>query len=231
MLSPFYVSHIPQTAFESNRIVGFLTLVLTTTRGMVCIDDFFRYCKIALFCSLFLPGPFSFSGNNFHNGDGYVRKELTPRHVPTLGEYDDTRHEVIAQHLQWSRQANIGLWVTSWWGPNLREDTTTRNVILPHADLGDMKVAIHYETAGRVRFGLTGISSDMEHMCDHYFDHPNYYKVNGRPVVFVYVTRKLEQDGNLEPTILTMRTSASKCGHDVYLVGDHVFDSAFSSAC
>lgn len=89
-----------------------------------------------------------------------------------------------------------------------------------------MKIALHYETSNRIRGGLTGISSDMEYMCENYFDHPNYYKINGRPVIFVYVTRKLDADGSLAPSILTMRTSASKCGHDVYLVGDHVFESA-----
>jgi glycoprotein endo-alpha-1,2-mannosidase len=66
----------------------------------------------------------------------------------------------------------------------------------------------------------------MEYMCENYFDHPSYYKIDGRPVIFVYVTRKLEEQGVLEATILTMRTSASKCGHDIYLIGDHIFESA-----
>lgn len=126
----------------------------------------------------------------------------------------------------WSRQANIGLWITSWWGPNSPEDLTTKNIIMTHEQLGDLKIAIHYETAGRIQQGLTGISGDMEHMCENYFGHSNYYTVDGRPVVFVYVTRVLQQDGSLESTILTMRTSASKCGHDVFLVGDQVFESA-----
>ena len=45
--------------------------------------------------------------NNFHNHEGYVRKELQPKpQVPFLGEYDDSRPEIISQHLNWSRQAN-----------------------------------------------------------------------------------------------------------------------------
>jgi hypothetical protein len=60
-------------------------------------------------------------GANFHNGEGYVRRLLLPPHMPALGEYDDSRPEVIAQHLKWSRQANIGLWVASWWGPHFLE--------------------------------------------------------------------------------------------------------------
>ena len=46
-------------------------------------------------------------GDDFHRFGGYLRDLLEPRHQPVLGEYDDTRPEVIAQHLAWSRQANI----------------------------------------------------------------------------------------------------------------------------
>lgn len=172
------------------------------------------------------PNHFHPLGSNFHNGDGYVRRDLAPQQQPALGEYDDSKPETIRQHLRWSRQANIGLWITSWWGPNRLEDTNTKDVIMQHEELGDLKVSIHYETSNRVRGGPTGISNDMQHLCDNYFDHPNYYKIGGRPVIFVYVTRKLESDGSLEQTILTMRTAASKCGHNLYLIGDHVFESA-----
>lgn len=155
-----------------------------------------------------------------------MRKELSPQHQPTLGEYDDSKAATISQHLAWSRQANIGLWVTSWWGPNRLEDSNTKDVIMEHTDLGDLKIALHYETTGRLKDGLTNVVTDMEYMCENYWDHPNYYKINNRPVLFVYVTRKLELEGTLEGTILAMRTSAGKCGHDVYLVGDHVFEDA-----
>ena len=61
---------------------------------------------------------------------GYLRDLLEPRHQPVLGEYDDTHPEVIAQHLAWSRQANIQLWVCSWCGLWFREDTTISNAII-----------------------------------------------------------------------------------------------------
>ncbi len=52
-------------------------------------------------------------GANFHNGGGYMRKELEPKHVPALGEYNDSDPGVIAHHMKWFRQSNIGLLVTS----------------------------------------------------------------------------------------------------------------------
>ncbi len=62
--------------------------------------------------------------------------------------------------------------------------------------------------------------SDIQYICSEYFDHPNYYKIDGRPVLVVYVTRKLHNDGILEEALLTMRSEASKCGHNIYLIGD-----------
>lgn len=167
-------------------------------------------------------------GNDFHNGEGYLRQELVPPQQPVLGEYNDSESDVIAQHMKWFRQANIGLLVTSWWGPNRLEDSNTKNVLMKHEHIGNLKIALHYETTGRIKDNsdMSSARSDIEYMCQNYFDHPNYYKIDGRPVLFVYVTRILHSDGVLEEALLTMRSEASKCGHNLYLIGDHVFSSA-----
>jgi len=90
-----------------------------------------------------------YGNGNFHGGE-YLRGELEPPQSPTLGEYNDSDPEVIAQHLAWSRQAEINLWVASWWGPDSLTDRTLRDVILPHPDLPGVKVALFYETTGRL---------------------------------------------------------------------------------
>ena len=167
-------------------------------------------------------------GENFHNGGGYLRQDLIPPQQPALGEYNDSNKQVIAQHMVWFRQSNIGLLVTSWWGPNKTEDKNTKNVIMEHDDIGNLKIALHYETTGRIKDNsdMSVPRSDIQYMWENYFDHPNYYKINGRPVLFVYVTRVLHRDGVLEEALLTMRSEASKCGHNLYLIGDQIFQSA-----
>jgi hypothetical protein len=167
-------------------------------------------------------------GDNFHNGQGYLRKELLPAHQPALGEYDDSRPDVIAQHMRWFRKANIGLLVTSWWGPDRLEDSNTKDVIMGHEDVGNLKIALHYETSGRIKddADMSNARSDIQYMCEHYFNHPNYYKIDGRPVLVIYITRKLQSDGVLEEALLTMRSEAGKCGHNLYLIGDQVFSTA-----
>ena len=187
-------------------------------------------------------------GSDFHVGGGkqlYLRKVLDPPQIPLLGEYDDRNPAVIGKHLDWSRKHNINLWVASWWGPNRREDDTIKKVILPHEKIRDHKVAIFYETTGRLlgenRDGtakpLNQSQFDLEYLCREYFNHTNYYRMGvdefgnanagsatTRPVLFVYLTRKLEDEGMLEEVLSLMRQGARNegCG-EIFIVGDQVF--------
>jgi len=164
---------------------------------------------------------------DFH-GRNYLREHLVPVQAPALGEYDDRQADVIRQHLEWSREAGIDVWVTSWWGRGSPEDVTTRDAILAHPDLGAMQIAVHYETAGTTdEYSNMGvIQSDFRYLAQRYFDHHNYLKIDGRPVVIVYLTRVLADLGSLDQAVADMRAAAASEGHDVYIVGDHAFGEA-----
>ncbi len=185
-------------------------------------------------------------GNDFHRGNPdnpnlYLRRQLDLQQFPSMGEYDDRKSRVIAKQLHWSRKFNINLWVTSWWGEGRREDMTIKNHILVHKQLGNHKVAIFYETTGRIRerdnYDLVNVKSDLNYLCRQYFSHPNYYRMgvdeNGNadvssqsklPVLFVYLTRKLEDLGLLHKVIQLMREGAKEGGCDkIFIVGDQVF--------
>lgn len=164
------------------------------------------------------------------NIDGYIRKELEPRQEIRLGEYDDRVPAVIQQHLEWSKRANIGVWVTSWWGPNSGEDSTLREVILDpnKVTLGDHKFALLYETTGRIResegYDVNArLPDDFDYICKEqkYFDHPSYYRINGRPVLVIYLTRLLDGKELLDDVIPLIR---ERCP-SVYIVGDQVWGS------
>jgi hypothetical protein len=164
--------------------------------------------------------------NDFH-GRHYLREHLVPRQWPVLGEYDDRVPEVIKQHGDWSRYAGIRIWAASWWGPGSREDTTLLNHILPDPGLGDIKVAILYETTGRTSnfTDYARIAGDFDYLARHYFHHENYLKIDGRPVVVVYLTRVLSSLGSLAESVGHMRSGASSQGFDAFIIGDHVFGS------
>jgi len=163
-------------------------------------------------------------GNDFH-GRKYLREKIGQQ--PALGEYDDRLATTIAQHLYWSRYANVQVWITSWWGPGRREDDTILNHILPHKDLENHRIALLYETTGRIKasenYTAHRIIHDIDYICETYLDHPNYYRIDGRPVLFLYLTRKLEAVGKMEEVVLLMRATADNWGYDLYLIGDHVW--------
>ncbi|MDF1572912.1 MAG: glycoside hydrolase family 99-like domain-containing protein [Bacteroidales bacterium] len=165
-----------------------------------------------------------YGGSNFH-GRQYLREHLVPVQLPELGEYNDRDAEVIAQQLEWCEYAGISLWVSSWWGPGKMEDVTLLDHILVHPELGDMKIALFYETSGRIPdfTDLSRVTGDIQYIADNYFDHPNYYKIDGRPVLFVYLTRVLSNKGLLDETMDLMRAAANSSGYDIYIVGDQVF--------
>jgi glycoprotein endo-alpha-1,2-mannosidase len=165
--------------------------------------------------------------NDFHGGH-YLRKHLIPQQEPALGEYNDRNKDVITQQLKWSRYAGINLWAASWWGPGSREDVTILNHILKNPDLGDFKIAVFYETEGRTKSftDYSNLDTDITYLAENYFRHPNYLKINGKAVLFIYQTRILSARGTLKRSLDTIRkaSAVSKC--PLYIVGDHAFGSS-----
>jgi len=172
-----------------------------------------------------------YGGNNFH-GRKYLREHLVPAQTPVLGEYNDTNDEIIKQHLEWCKYAGINLWVSSWWGPGKMTDNTLKNNILKHPDLDEMKIALFYETSGRMKdfTDVSNVESDINYMTENYFNHPNYYKIDGRPVLFIYLTRVLSRNGVLENTLNIMRNAANNAGFEIYIIGDQAFGQPPSSS-
>jgi hypothetical protein len=169
--------------------------------------------------------------SDFHGGN-YLREHLVPPQLPVLGEYNDRDAAVIKQHADWSRYAGVQVWAASWWGPGSREDNTLLNHTFQIPDLGDIKVAILYETVGRTSdfTDYSRIASDFTYLAENYFNHPNYFTIGGRPVVVVYLTRVLSSLGTLTSTASSMRAAASSRGFDVFIIGDQVFGSPPGSA-
>ena len=198
-------------------------------------------------CSSLLVGAYYYPWyyNDFHHREksDYLRRRLDPPQEPVLGEYNDRHVSTIQQHLKWCLQYNINLWVTSWWGPGKREDTTTQ-VIMDYLEsqssASEFKVALFYETLGRIKespkgsgqYDTSNVKSDLRHIAEIYFARPNYLRINGQPVLFVYLTRTLDKKKLLKDVIALMRKGASEAGfHDIYIVGDHAFGKLPKDEC
>jgi len=169
---------------------------------------------------------------DLYNGQQCIRRSLSPRHLPTLRPYENSKSDRIAQHLTWSRLANIGLWIIDWSGQDTNQDRHTREIILRHSDLGDTMIALRYDAPSDWLDddggGLQDIGNDMEYMCENYFDNTNYFQVDDRPVIFVHggqQQQQLEYEGKLETIVSTMRT-ALQWGYNLFIVGDLSLESS-----
>ncbi|MBN1640651.1 MAG: glycoside hydrolase family 99-like domain-containing protein [Anaerolineae bacterium] len=153
--------------------------------------------------------------------------------TPTLGEYDMTRPEVIDRHIDWATGYGVDFFIASWWGPGSFEDQVLRTA-LPAASLCDeMRFAVLYETMGQLemrggRVDLTDpanrdqLLADVRYLAETYFRRPTYLTIQGRPVLFVYLTRVFA--GDVEGAFQDVRNAVRETtGQDVFIVGDQVY--------
>jgi hypothetical protein len=64
-------------------------------------------------------------------------------------------------------------------------------------------------------------------MCDIYFDHPNFYKVDGKPVILMYLARVLHEVDVLGDVVVIMRETARQhCNKELFIIGDQVWSRA-----
>ena len=104
---------------------------------------------------------------------------------PATGLYNSKDPTIIANHI--TRMQNIGVTVgiSSWWGQGTYEDQAFE-LILNSPSNTRMKWCIYYEDEGFADPSVSQIVSDLNYIKNRYAANPNYFKIAGKPVVFVY---------------------------------------------
>ena len=150
-----------------------------------------------------------------------LRGRLQPQQLPRLGVYDSEDAQVIGDHIAQSRRAGIDFWAVSWWGRG-KSERAFRSAILKHPDAEKLKYAVLYESTGRLgpssEPDYSELVADFDDLAEEYFDHPNYLRIDDRPVVFIYLTRVYFRGRGLE-ALAELR----KKHPNLWLVGDEVF--------
>jgi hypothetical protein len=157
-----------------------------------------------------------------------MRQRLKAPQEPKIGLYRSDDPEVVGEHIAQSLRGGISFWAVSWWGPGRHDDLTFREAILKHPEADRLRYAILYESTGRFgpfdRPSYDRWISDLSYLKERYFDHPQYLRIGGKPVVFVYLTRVYFRNRG-QDALKEMREKFPK----LYLVGDDVFGAGYRS--
>jgi glycoprotein endo-alpha-1,2-mannosidase len=163
---------------------------------------------------------------NFVNGDLSRNQtlifHLKPRMSPQLGWYSQTRPEIISQHYKWAKYAGIDFFVTSYWGRGSITDNTTRDHMFGNPNRGNIKLAVFFEPTIRA----ADVTGEINYLCDNYFNRDGYFRIDNKPVIFVYLTRTMTDPILAAYTGNIRKAARDKGVGEVYIVGDEMFGFA-----
>ncbi|MCB1228976.1 MAG: glycoside hydrolase family 99-like domain-containing protein [Verrucomicrobiae bacterium] len=178
-----------------------------------------------------------YSDTGRHWNLGYAGKERGDG--PELGRYSSRSPETIRQHLEWSEEFGIANWICSWWGPGSWEDETMLRHVVPEIEAQNaanpglpQTFCLLYESEGILGLdSARGIEFDLRraadfaehfrHLAREYFAHPAYYRIGGKPVVYLYLSRTFS--GDYVTALSRARAVVEAQGFSLFLVGDEVY--------
>ena len=161
----------------------------------------------------------------------YVRddwsRHSTQGSIPLLGYYGSDEVEVAERHIDMAVRGGIDAWVVSWWSQESPVTAMFVEGMLNAKNIDKIKFCMVYESMGALpvesnfangTLALDKFISDMIYFRDSYFNHSSYLHINGRPVVYVYITRYWK---NFEPSMLDKIKTA--VGVDILIIADDPF--------
>lgn len=118
-----------------------------------------------------------------HNPDNFLdgKRQIAAKHYPLLEVYDSNNESLIKRHVDIAKRANIDGFVVSWWGRNSFEENALSH-IKNVCEQNDFKFTVYYETTS----GVSHTIDDLMYLLDNYADSSSWYRIDGRPVIYVY---------------------------------------------
>ncbi|HVP41628.1 MAG TPA: hypothetical protein VMS95_06720 [Candidatus Krumholzibacteriaceae bacterium] len=118
-----------------------------------------------------------------HNPDNITngRRDIAATDYPLLDVYDSNNETVIDRQINESKNAGINCFVISWWGINDFTDNASKH-IRNVCERDDFNFTFYYETTT----SISQTVNDLTYLLKEYGNSSSWYRVDGRPVIFVY---------------------------------------------
>jgi len=118
-----------------------------------------------------------------HNPDNIIdgRRDIAATDYPLLDAYDSNDETVIEKHVKWANDSGIDCFVISWWGNNSFADNASKH-IRNVCDRDDFNFTFYYENTS----SISQTVEDLTYLLSEYGNSSSWYRVDGRPVIFVY---------------------------------------------
>lgn len=179
--------------------------------------------QVGAFYSVWYPSNFS---------EGTLRRELEPPQPPALGEYDSGSPAVAAAQVELAAAHGVDFFAVDWWPNRPAQNAALDSGLLRAANLDRIRFCIFYNSSGlQDRAPGSGIRfdgavkdrfvADLLELSRRYFDHPGYLRIDGRPVLIVYLSREFH--GLHRQAIEEARAALAAEGREPFLIGDEIF--------
>jgi len=157
----------------------------------------------------------------------YVGRHLPVPLEPQLGEYLSDDPAVIGAHLKWAAEYGIDFFIISWSHPGSFADQAARKYLLPAMAQSRVRQTpfVELNSYGERNLGnpefRARLQGDLRYVGENYLKHPSALRVNGKPVLMLYVTRILL--GDVASWIAEVRRMLADMGVDPFIVADEAF--------
>ncbi|HTX90344.1 MAG TPA: glycoside hydrolase family 99-like domain-containing protein, partial [Anaerolineales bacterium] len=194
--------------------------------------------------NLWYHGPGCYGGFEAFDCSGKRTTALTP----LLGRtYDSADPAVIKQQIDWAAAYGVDAFSLEWTTPSEVGGSLEPNIdnaFLKAPNLNkirwcifydlvlrlDQTPGLHVDLSGGMNFNDPQVANtfvaDFDHFARKYFSQPEYLKIDGRPVVYVWGT--WNAIGNYAGVFAQARQKALADGYDVFIVGDIVRADVFN---
>jgi hypothetical protein len=147
--------------------------------------------------------------------EGWDQRGLVPysRFRPASGRYDSADPGTIAAQARALAYGGFQAAVVSWWGVGAKSEDQRIPALLDVAGRTEpgLRFALYYEKEGTADPTVDELVGDLRYARDRYMGAPNYLRVGGRPVLFVYNADDLS-------CAVADRWSAATAAVDLHLV-------------